>query len=174
MESNLKIVYVYMTESLCCTLEIYVCVCTSSRVTLFVTSWTPWSIRLPCPLNFPGKKTRVGCYFPLQGIFLTQGSSLHFLCLLHWQADSLQLCHLRSLLKLIQCCKLCFKRKKISLSVGNDITTKQLYKEMIKEYAANTYRENSIKKCIKQLISKNTMSSRFCDVYGLLFEISNL
>ena len=46
---------------------------------------------------------------------------------------------------------------------------------MIKEYAANTYRENSIKKCIKQLISKNTMlSSRFCDVYGLLFKISNL
>ena len=40
MESNLKIVYVYMTESLCCTLEIYVCVCAPSRVPLFVTSWT--------------------------------------------------------------------------------------------------------------------------------------
>ena len=27
----------------------------------------------------------------LQGVFLTQGSNLHLLCLLHWQADSLPL-----------------------------------------------------------------------------------
>ena len=40
---------------------------------------------------FPGKNTRVGCCFLLQGIFLTQGSNLHLLCLLHWQADSLPL-----------------------------------------------------------------------------------
>ena len=33
----------------------------------------------------------------LQGIFLTQGSNLSLLCLLHWQADSLSLCHLGSL-----------------------------------------------------------------------------
>ena len=33
----------------------------------------------------PGKNTEVGCHFPLQGIFLTQGSNLG---LLHWRADS--------------------------------------------------------------------------------------
>ena len=33
----------------------------------------------------------MGCHFLLQGIFLTQGSSLSPLCLLHWQAGSLSL-----------------------------------------------------------------------------------
>ena len=42
-----------------------------------------------CPWDFPGKKTRVGCHFLLWGIFLTQGSNRHLLCLLHWQAGSL-------------------------------------------------------------------------------------
>ena len=42
--------------------------------------------RLLCPWDFPGKNTGVGCYFLLQGIFLIQGSNLHLLCLLHWQA----------------------------------------------------------------------------------------
>ena len=28
--------------------------------------------RLPCPRDFPGKSTGVGCHFLLQGIFLTQ------------------------------------------------------------------------------------------------------
>ena len=44
----------------------------------------------------PGKNTGVGCHALLQGIFLTQGSNLSFLCLLHWQAataaKSLQSC----------------------------------------------------------------------------------
>ena len=45
---------------------------------------------------------------------------------------------------------------------------------MIKEHAANTYREIRIKKHIKQLINKNTMlSSRFCDACDQLFKISN-
>ena len=39
----------------------------------------------------PGKNTGVGCHALLQGIFQTQGSSLHFLRLLHWQAGSLPL-----------------------------------------------------------------------------------
>ena len=30
----------------------------------------------------------VGCRFLLQGIFLTQGSNLHLLCFLRWEADS--------------------------------------------------------------------------------------
>ena len=34
-----------------------------------------WPARLPCPWDFPGKNTGVGCRFLLQGIFLTQGSN---------------------------------------------------------------------------------------------------
>ena len=33
----------------------------------------------------------MGCHTLLQGIFLTQGSNLHLLHLVHWQADSLLL-----------------------------------------------------------------------------------
>ena len=40
--------------------------------------------KLPCPWDFLGKNTEVGCHFLLQWIFLTQGWNLH---LLHWQAD---------------------------------------------------------------------------------------
>ena len=39
----------------------------------------------------PGKNTGVGCHFLLQGIFPTQGSNLHLLYLLCWQAGSLLL-----------------------------------------------------------------------------------
>ena len=38
----------------------------------FVTSWTV-AARLLCPWDFPGKNNEVGCYFPLQRIFLIQG-----------------------------------------------------------------------------------------------------
>ena len=55
-----------------------------------------WPNRLLCPWDFPGKNTGVGCHFLLQGIFLTQGSNLHLLHLLCWQADSLPLTHQRS------------------------------------------------------------------------------
>ena len=37
----------------------------------------------------PGKNTGMGCHALLQGIFLTQVSNPHLLCLLHWQACSL-------------------------------------------------------------------------------------
>ena len=37
------------------------------------------------------KNTGMGFHVLLWGIFLTQGLNLHFLCLLHWQADSLPL-----------------------------------------------------------------------------------
>ena len=37
----------------------------------------------------PEKNTGVGFHFLLQGIFPTQGSNPHLLCLLHWQAGSL-------------------------------------------------------------------------------------
>ena len=53
--------------------------------------------RLLCPWGLPGKNAGVGCYFLLQGIFLTQGSTL---CLLHWQVDSLPHSHQGSHTKL--------------------------------------------------------------------------
>ena len=43
--------------------------------------------RLLRPWDSPGKNTGVGCHFLLQGIFPTQGSSLH----LAWRVDSLPL-----------------------------------------------------------------------------------
>ena len=46
----------------------------------------------------PGKNTRVGCHYLLQGIFPTQGWNLPLLCLLHWQAGSLPLSHLGCLI----------------------------------------------------------------------------
>ena len=53
-----------------------------------------WPTRLLCPWNFPGKNTRMGCHFLLQGIFLTQGLNLY---LLHWPVESLPLSHQGSL-----------------------------------------------------------------------------
>ena len=58
-----------------------------SCVQLFVT-YGLQSSRLLCPWDSPGKNARVGCHALLQGIFLTQGSNPHFLCLLHWQAGA--------------------------------------------------------------------------------------
>ena len=58
----------------------------------FVSQWTV-THQLLCPWNFPGKNTGVDCHFLLQVIFPTQQSNP---CLLHWQADSLPLHHLRS------------------------------------------------------------------------------
>ena len=51
--------------------------------------------RLICAWDFPGKNTGVDCYFLLQGIFLTQGWNT---CLLLWQANSLPLSLLESLM----------------------------------------------------------------------------
>ena len=39
----------------------------------------------------PGKNTGMGCYFPLQGIFPTQGSNPRLLGLLKWQTGCLRL-----------------------------------------------------------------------------------
>ena len=52
-------------------------------------SWQPYglySTRILCPWDFPSKKTVVGWYALLHGIFLTQGSNPYVSCLLHWQA----------------------------------------------------------------------------------------
>ena len=47
--------------------------------------------RLLCPWDSSGKNAGVGFHALLQEIFLTQGSNLSPLWLLHWQADSLLL-----------------------------------------------------------------------------------
>ena len=66
-------------------------VCALSHVQLSVNPWIV-AARVLCPWNFPGKNTRGHCHF----LFLTQGIFLAQICLLHWQADCLPPCHLRS------------------------------------------------------------------------------
>ena len=61
-----------------------------SCILLFAILWTI-AHQAPLPWDFPGKNTGEGCHFLLQGIFPTQGSNPHLLCLLHWQAGSLPL-----------------------------------------------------------------------------------
>ena len=53
--------------------------------------WTEEPTTLLCSWDSPGKNNGVDCHTLLQGIFLTQGSNLHPLCFLHWQAGSLLL-----------------------------------------------------------------------------------
>ena len=66
------------------------CCCLVTKLCLAL--MTPWTAghRHLCPWYYLGKNTGVGCHFLLQGIFVVQGSNLHFL---HWQADSLPLSH---------------------------------------------------------------------------------
>ena len=64
-----------------------------SHVQLFVSPRIGAVIRLLCPCDSPGKNTGVGCHFLFQRIFPTQGSNLHLLCFLNWQAGSLPLSH---------------------------------------------------------------------------------
>ena len=60
-----------------------------SRVRLFVTLWT---VAHEAPLSMGSlQNTGVGCHALLQGLFLTQGSNLGLLSLLHWQMGSLPL-----------------------------------------------------------------------------------
>ena len=57
-----------------------------SRSVMF-DSATLWTVahQAPLPMDSPGKNTRVGCHFLLQGMFPTQGLNPG---LLHWQAGS--------------------------------------------------------------------------------------
>ena len=76
-----------------------VCVCVSvqcahacTHLVVFDSFCNPMDCsRLLCPWDFPGKNTGGGCHFLLQGIFPTQASNPHLLCLLHWLADYLPL-----------------------------------------------------------------------------------
>ena len=78
-----------------CCVCVCVCVCMLSCIWLFA---TPWIVACQALLSmeFLGKNTGVGCHFLHQGIFLTQASKPSLLHLLHWQADSLILSHLKS------------------------------------------------------------------------------
>ena len=62
------------------------CVCVCVHALSLHNSLQPHGLqptRLLCLWNFPGKKIGVGCHFPLQGVFLTQGSNMHLLHILH-------------------------------------------------------------------------------------------
>ena len=59
--------------------------------------------RLLCPWGFSGKNTGMGCHALLQGIFQSQGSNPHLLCLLHWQVNSSPLSHLGTSQALHEC-----------------------------------------------------------------------
>ena len=70
--------------------------CVSLVVQSCLTLFDPMNYGPPGPSvhgDSLGKNTGVGCHFLLQEIFPTQGSNPH---LLHWQVDSLLLCHLGS------------------------------------------------------------------------------
>ena len=68
----------------CCMLSCF------SHVRFCATLWTV-APQASLSMGFPGKNTGVGCYFFLQGTFLTQGLNLRILSLLHWQPGSLPL-----------------------------------------------------------------------------------
>ena len=50
------------------------CACMLSRFSHVWLFATPWTLRLLCPWDSPGKNTGVGCYALLQGTFQTQGT----------------------------------------------------------------------------------------------------
>ena len=59
---------------------------------------TPWAVACQAPLSvgFSRQEYWAELLFPTPGDIPTQGSNLRLLRLLHWQADSLPWCHLRS------------------------------------------------------------------------------
>ena len=63
---------------------VYVCMYVLSRLVVSHPV-TPWTVALQAPLStgFSLENTGVGCHALLQGIFLTQGSNLNLLHLLH-------------------------------------------------------------------------------------------
>ena len=100
MRNKSRRVDICITESLAvhlkliqrCKLIMVVVVQSLSLVQLLIPPG-PEPARLPCLWNSPGKNTRAGCHFLLQGILPIQGLNPH---LLHWQAsqvDSFLLSH---------------------------------------------------------------------------------
>ena len=89
-----KTITICRSVCVCVCVCVYLCVCsvTQSCPKLFV---IPGTVAHQAPL-FMGfsHEEYWDCYFLFQGINLTQGQKLHLPSLLHWQADSLGLCHL--------------------------------------------------------------------------------
>ena len=69
----------------------HMCILNRFSLSYSVRPYGLWPTRLLCPWDSPGRNTEVSCYALLQGIFLTQGSNLSLLCLLHWPVGSLPL-----------------------------------------------------------------------------------
>ena len=65
--------------------SMHVCLCQLLSCVNSLWSFGLQPTRLFCPWDFSGKNTRVDCHFLLQGVFPTQGSNLHLLCLLHFR-----------------------------------------------------------------------------------------
>ena len=72
-ESRVKVGLAWFTLRVCSV---------ASIVSDSATSWTV-APRFLCPWDSPGKNTGVGCHGLLWGIFLSHGSNLGLLCLLH-------------------------------------------------------------------------------------------
>ena len=66
------------------------CVSVCSVASVVSDSATLWTIACQAPSSWdsPGKNIGVGCHVLFQGIFPTQRSNPHLLCLLHWQVGS--------------------------------------------------------------------------------------
>ena len=77
---KLALVKVGPQESVCSVVQSCLTLCNAMDCSL---------LTVLCPWDFPGKNTGVGCHFPFQGIFPTQGANPR---LLHWQVGSLPLC----------------------------------------------------------------------------------
>ena len=68
------------------------CCCSVAKSCPTLCSPMDWYLaRLLCPWDIPGQNSGVGCHCLLHGIFPSQGSNWHLLCLLHWQVCSLPL-----------------------------------------------------------------------------------
>ena len=85
-------------QKICYLLTLYCVVLSRSFVSDSLRPHRLYTTRLLCPWNFSSKNTGAVCNFFLQGIFLTEGSNLSFLCLLHWQVDFLPLFQIRKCL----------------------------------------------------------------------------
>ena len=64
-----------------------VCACMLSRLSRVQLFTTLWTVTQQAPF-FMVKNMGMGCHALSQGIFPTQGSNLHLVCLLHWQVSS--------------------------------------------------------------------------------------
>ena len=135
-----------------CSKKIQVCMCVcvwakllqSVRLGCIGFCTTPWTVacRLLCPWDFPDKNTGVGCYFLLQGIFLTQGLSLHLFCLLHWQVGSLPLASPGKTSKCVYRRKTIFFQHSLRFccSPGNKADIRQVKQEKSMELLLNIFR----------------------------------